>query len=192
MLTTESVEGLFAGKLTRPLTFREIVDRLRLAPAQRKKLKRLLREMVRDGVIIRTRKGLYGPPAEMSLVTGLYEAHREGYGFVIPDTPGERDIFVPARASMGAMDSDRVIVRVENVRQRHGSVVRVLDRAHSRVAGTFESGRFGHFVKPSNQSLGFDIAVPSPGSLRVRDGDGVIVEIGDYPTATRPASGRIN
>jgi len=191
MLTTDSVNSLFTGKLTRPLTFREIAERLGLVPAQRKKLKRLLREMVRDGAIVRTRKGLYGPPAEMSLVTGSYEAHREGYGFVIPDKPGERDIFVPVRASMGAMDSDRVVVRVEHIRQRQGSIVRILDRAHSRIAGTFESARIGHFVRPVNQFLSFDIAVPLPRGVSVRNGDRVIVEIEDYPTGTRPASGKI-
>jgi ribonuclease R len=191
MLTSDSIKSLFTGKLTRPVTFKEIAERFGLVPAQRKKLKRLLREMVRDGAIVRTRKGLYGPPSEMSLVTGSYEAHRDGYGFVIPDKPGERDIFVPVRASMGAMDSDRVIVRVDHVRQRQGSIVRILERAHTRVAGTFESGRVGHFVRPVNQSLSFDIAVPLPRGGLVRDGDRVIVEIEDYPTGSRPASGRV-
>ncbi|HCL81149.1 MAG TPA: hypothetical protein DHW81_02645, partial [Nitrospiraceae bacterium] len=69
--------------------------------------------MVNDGNIVRTRKGLYGLSEEMSLVTGYFEAHRDGYGFVILERPGERDVFIPARATLGAMDNDRVVARME-------------------------------------------------------------------------------
>ncbi|MCK7508663.1 MAG: hypothetical protein MZV70_34630 [Desulfobacterales bacterium] len=53
----------------------------------------------------------------MSLVTGYFDAHREGYGFVVTGKAGERDLFIPARSVSGAMNNDRVVARIEDRRQ---------------------------------------------------------------------------
>ena len=128
MITKDSLISFFKEKVTQPLSFHEIVFKLNLTPPERRKLKRFLREMVDDGDIVRTRKGLYGPAEEMNLVTGYFEAHRDGYGFVILEKPGERDVFIPSRATLGAMDNDRVVARIENRRRREGTIIRILER----------------------------------------------------------------
>ena len=46
----------------------------------------------------------------MNLVTGRFEAHRDGYGFVIPDKSGEKDLFIPPRRTMGAMSGFTVMM----------------------------------------------------------------------------------
>src|SRR3990170_410818 len=147
MVTKDLLITFFKEKVTRPLSFREIVYSLNLSPSERRSLKRILRGMTQDGNIVKTRRGLYGPAEEMSLVTGYFEAHREGYGFVIPEEPGKKDIFIPARATLGAMGNDRVVARIENTAKRDGRIIRVLERAHTRVSGTFEAGRTGCYVK---------------------------------------------
>lgn len=155
----EDIKSLFK-KRTKPLSFEEILSLLSLPKKKSKDLKRLLKEMVKKGELVRTRKGHYGPPEEMSLVTGYFEAHRDGYGFVIPEKPGERDIFIPARLSGGAMDNDRVIARIEEPARRSGRIIKILERAYKKISGIFEYGKYGSFVRPKNKNFLFDIYIP--------------------------------
>lgn len=191
MITKDSLILFFKEKVTHPVSFRDIVFKLNLTTPERRKLKRFLREMVNDGDIVRTRKGLYGHTEEMSLTTGYFEAHRDGYGFVISEKPGERDIFIPARATLGAMDNDRVVSRIENRRRREGSIIRILERAHTRIVGTFEAGRYGFYVRPKNRSIPFDLYIAPNEKGKAKDGDIVIAEIISYQTEKRPPAGRI-
>lgn len=191
MITKETISSFFKEKVSKPLSFQEIVRSLRLSSQESRKLKKILREMVKEGDIVRTRKGLYGPSTEMNLLIGRFEMHKEGYGFVVLEKPGQRDIFVPARATLGAMDNDRVVVRVENRSKREGSIVRILKRARSRIVGTFELGRYGFYVKPKKRIFPFDILVAPKMKGNAKSGDSVIAEIIDYPTDKRPPTARI-
>lgn len=194
MVTRDSLLAFFKEKVTRPLRFNDIVFLLNLSPAERRKMKRFLRELVAAGEVVRTRKGLYGPPEEMSLVTGYFEAHREGYGFVVLEKPGERDVFIPAKATMGAMDNDRVVARIERQHRREGAIIRILERAHTRIAGTFEAGKAGKgasYVTPKDQAVPFDLYIAPRDAGKAKSGDSVIAEVIDFPTDKRPPSGRI-
>jgi len=191
VLTKVSLTVFFQRKVTRPISFREITFLLSATSSETRQLKKFLREMVRDGVIVRTRKGLYGPPEEMSLVTGSFEAHRDGYGFVILEKPGERDVFIPARATLGVMDNDRVVARIENRDRREGRVIRILERANTQMIGTFEGSKEGYYVKPKNQCIPFDLVIPPNEKSKAKDGDCVVAEIISYPTEKRPPKGRI-
>ncbi|MEW6162568.1 MAG: ribonuclease R [Nitrospirota bacterium] len=191
MITKNLLITFFKEKVTKPIGFREIVYSLNLTSSERRKLKRLLREMSSGGDIVRTRKGLYGPAEEMGLVTGYFEAHRDGYGFVSPEEPGKRDIFIPARLTLGAMNNDRVVARIENPVRRGGRIIRILERAHTRVVGTFEVSRVGFYARPKNKSVPFDFHIAPRDRGKAKDGDSVIAEIISYPTDTRPPAGRI-
>jgi ribonuclease R len=195
MLTKDSLTSFFKEKVTQPLSFREIVFKLNLCPAEIHKLKKFLRELLNEGEIVRTRKGLYGPVEEMNLATGRFESHRDGYGFVILEKPGERDIFIPARATLGAMDNDRVVVRVENRHRREGRIIRILERAHTRLTGIFEASRTGFYVRPKNKAIPFDLYIAPKEKGKAKDGDNVIAEIISYPSDKRsdkrPPAGRI-
>ena len=191
MMTRESLTAFFQNNVTKPLRFNDIVFMLALSPPERRKLKRLLKEMSGDGTIVRTRNGLYGSSGEMNLATGYFEAHRDGYGFVISEQPGERDIFIPARATLGAMNNDRVMVRIEDRRRREGRIIRVLERTHTRISGTFEAGRAASYIKPKNRSVPFDLYVAPRDAGKAKNGDSVIAEIVSYPTDKRPPAGRV-
>jgi ribonuclease R len=73
---TEQSPRFFREQVKKPISYRELTERLRLRGGERKPVKKLLRDLVNSGEIIKNRKGLYGLPAEMSLVTGYFEAHR--------------------------------------------------------------------------------------------------------------------
>jgi len=177
--------------MKKPMSFRLLLEELGLAKKYSRQLKKILRQLVNDGNIIRTKKGLYGPPGEMALVTGYFEAHREGYGFVILERPGQRDIFIPARATLGAMDNDVVIARVDNWQRRSGKVVRILKRAFQRVAGKIEIEGKSAYLVPKHRKLPFDIYIPWKEKGKAKDGDTALVEITSYPTVNRPPSGKV-
>ncbi|VAX33133.1 hypothetical protein MNBD_NITROSPIRAE03-237, partial [hydrothermal vent metagenome] len=109
MIDKESVLKFFSA-CSRPLSFKETISQMGLDRKEARRLRNILQGLVRSGELIMTRQGRYGPPEEMSLVKGYFEAHRDGYGFVIPEDPGQRDVFVPSKATLGAMEGDRVIV----------------------------------------------------------------------------------
>ncbi|MEW6570291.1 MAG: ribonuclease R [Nitrospirota bacterium] len=191
MVNKEAVLSFFKGELTRPLSFREIAVQMKLARAEARALRRILKELSRKGEIVRTRKGLYGPSEDMNLVTGYFEPHKEGYGFLIMEKPGQRDIFIPAWATMGAMSNDRILVRVENWEKREGRIIRILERIHTRIAGKLEVTKLGLFVRPKDRSINFDIYIPAKERGIAKDKDFVITEIINYPTDRKPPTGRI-
>jgi len=191
MVSRESILSFFREKTRRPLSFREIVSSMGLSRSEARALKRLLREMLREGDIVMTRKGLYGPVEEMNLVTGYFEAHRDGYGFVIPEKPGERDIFIPSRSSLGALNNDRVIARVESWQRREGRIIRILERATTRIVGRLDITKNAAYVRPKNKAIPFDLYISPADRGKARKGDNVIAEIISYPTDKRPPSGRV-
>jgi exoribonuclease R len=77
MTDKETVLTFFREKTRKPLSFREIVSLMELGHKEGRALKRLLRTMVRSGELVLTRKGLFGPPEDMNLANGYFEAHRE-------------------------------------------------------------------------------------------------------------------
>ncbi|MCL5022781.1 MAG: ribonuclease R [Nitrospirae bacterium] len=191
MVNKESVLAFFREKSGKPLGFKEIVSLMRLSHPEARALKRLLRQMMREGDIVMTRKGLYGPAEDMNLLTGRFEAHRDGYGFVILEKPAERDIFVPARSAMGAMDNDRVIVRIENWQRREGRIIRILERATTRMVGRLDITKNASYVRPKSKAVPFDLYVSPKDRGKARQDDKVIAEILSYPTDKRPPSGKI-
>ena len=191
MVNKETVLSFFREKTIKPLIFRDIVSLMKLSCAETRALKRILRVMVRDGDIVLTRKGLYGPAEDMDLVSGYFEQHKEGYGFVIMEKPGERDLFIPAWAISGAMNNDRVLVRIENRHKRAGRIIRILERAYTRIAGRFEVTKTGLYMRPKNRSLHLDLTIAQKDREGAKNGDIVIAEIISYPTDRKPPAGKV-
>lgn len=191
MLNKETVISFFREKTGRPLSFKDIAVQMKLGRSESRVLKRVLREMLRSGEVVLTRKGLYGPAGDMNLVTGHFEAHRDGYGFVISEKPGERDLFVPPRATLGAMNGDRIVARVENQKRRDGRVIRILERAFARVVGRLDITKTAAYVRPKSRSIPFDLYVAPQDRGAAKHGDKVIAEIMSYPTDSRPPSAKI-
>ncbi len=191
MVSKASILTFFRTKSKKPVSFREIVALMGLNHKEARFLRRILKSFVKSGELVRTRKGLYGPSENMSLGHGYFEAHREGYGFVIMEKPGERDLFIPARSTAGAMHHDRVLVRVENSQKREGCIVRILERAHQKIAGKFEISKAGLYVKPKDKSIPFDLAVAQRDRAGAKHGESVVAAIISYPSGRRPAAARI-
>ncbi|TAN40294.1 MAG: ribonuclease R [Nitrospirae bacterium] len=190
-MNKETVSAFFREKVRRPLSYREITEQMELSRPEGRALKRVLRELIHEGEIVLSRKGMYGPSVEMNLVTGYYEAHKNGFGFVIHEAPGSRDIFIPAGATLGAMNGDKVVARIENRQRRGGRVVRILERAYTRIIGTIDRTKTAIYVRPKNKFIPFDLYIAPKDVSTAVHGDTVIAEITEYPSDKRLPSGRV-
>lgn len=189
-------------KAGRPLLVRELLRQMRTKPEHRREVKRLLAEMATQGELVRTRGNRYGLPEKMDLETGAFQAHPSGFGFVIPEKKGKGDVYVSAVSRLDAMDGDKVVVRLSPPAgrkkaegKREGVIVRILERAHTRIVGSYEvpEGRKAGigFVSPSNPRLVHDILITAENAGPAKPGELVSVELLTYPLRGRPAEGRI-
>ncbi len=179
--------------VNRPVEVEELSRQL--GQAEPEGLLLVLKDLEREGKVVRTRKNRYGVSKKMNLAVGALQGHSKGFAFLVPDDKGD-DIYVSKENLGGAMHGDRVVVRPlgfgSNGKRSGGEVIRVLERANGRVVGRFEStgGQVG-FVVPDEKRLGWDIFVPKNHQKGARNGDKVVVEITRWPEARRNPEGKI-
>jgi ribonuclease R len=162
----EQVLALLSRKDYRPLNKIDIARKLGLTASERVALRKILRELERAGEIARIRKNRFVLPAEADLVAGKLSIHQAGYGFLIPETPGEPDIFIAAENIGTAMHGDRVVARISRDEpygrikgRREGRVIRILERAHDTIVGTLQRSRNFYYVVPDDPRFVHDIYV---------------------------------
>lgn len=183
-------------KAGKPLAEKKLMTNLRLDEEQQSFWNILIIKMIQEGKLIRTSSHLLGIPSQMNLVAGRFSASSKGYGFVIPDDVVGKDIFIAPSDIGGAMNNDRVICRVQKNRSlerkgREGEIIRILERVHKNIVGTFEAAGAYGFVVPDDMKLGADVFVPEKGIGFAKHGDKVILEISRYPEKGRSAEGYI-
>jgi ribonuclease R len=154
---------------------------------------KILNRMEEEGRLIRTKKKKYAIPETLGFFTGRLQANARGFGFFISDNEGEEDIFISAENLNGAMHRDRVMIRLikGNGRSREGEVVRVLERANTKIVGTFEKEKNFGFVIPDDQRIHQDIFIPKDAINGAKHGYKVVAEIVHWPQKRRNPEGRI-
>jgi len=156
-------------------------------------------------------------PQRPARVTGRIQIHRDGYAFLTPSRPlrgVDGDVFIPAKSVRNAMHGDRVQVALRRLNRdgrAEGEVVRIVERAHQTVVGTFHIRLKGNFVEPHDSRLTEWIEIPDgmelppSGDTQDRIGaksiavagpedlDGLIVnaEIVEFPSRGQGAVGRV-
>ncbi len=178
----------------RPLKPKEIARAANVGGQRYRALRQRLRELAVEGTLYRVRNGRYAIPARAGLVIGQVEVLRSGAAFVTPEV-GTGDIHVAEAALGGAMDGDRVAVRIEarpSGKRPSGRVVKVLERAHRRLVGRFgHDGRLG-FVAPMGVRFRRSILVPDELEQGASEGDVVVVTIDSYGDRRLPPVGRVS
>src|SRR4030043_508453 len=154
----------------RPLLLREILRRLGLQKEQRQSAREYLRDLAEEGKVVRIRGNRYGLPSKMNLIVGKVKAHPDGYGSVIPEAEGEEDIFISSRNLKEAMHGDRVVARVESIREKgkEGSVIRILERKTRKVVGKFMKGKNYSYVLPEDERILQEVFIPEGETKRAR------------------------
>jgi len=182
----------FMTEAGRPFSFKELARTFQVKREKKDEFKRFLRDLVKDGSLVKIRGGRYGVPSKMNLVTGELSTHPDGYGFVRPEGGGE-DVFINPRKMNSAMHNDTVVARVESVKdggRREGRIIRVLKRAHKTIVGRYEAGKGYGVVVPSDERILDRIIIPD-GARGVKDGTMVEAEITRWPAKHLSPAGKI-
>jgi ribonuclease R len=175
----------------RPLTLEAIAPRFEIDTEQhRRALETRMRAMVRDGQLLLNRKREYCLVRHLDLVTGIVQAHRDGFGFLTPDEGGD-DIYLSAREMRSLWDGDRIAVRTsETQRGREGHLVEILARGKSTIVGRFRRERGIDWVLEDGDER-TDVLIARDENLGAKPGDIVRVEVLEYPKKEKHAVGRV-
>ncbi len=107
----EAIVDFMKEQAYKPMNIKELERVFCIKKTDTKNFKKIVDEIEREGNIVKTRTNRYGIPDRMGLVTGKFQGHQKGYGFVIP-YDGDKDIFVPSSSLNGAMNGDKVVVKI--------------------------------------------------------------------------------
>ena len=176
-----------------PMKAKEIAKGLDVAPRNFREFRLRLRNMLEGGRLYRVKGQRYAVPEKVNLVAGRVAVTQKGDGFVTPDQGGQ-DIFVPGLSLESAMDGDQVVVRVEGRprgRSPTGRVIKVLDRAHETVVGTFRPSRSFGVVHPRSRRLSREILVAQGDEASATAGDVVVVRITTFGSGKMGPMGRV-
>jgi len=178
----------------KPLQRRDIVARLGVeSDDSREILRRRLKAMIRDGQLVKNRRNAYGLPLKMDLVAGRISAHKDGYGFVMPDDSGS-DLYLSPRQMRSVLHGDRVLASVIGLDargRREGAIREILERAHEKIVGRFVEESGIALVVPDDPRMTQDVLVPLPDTAGARPGQVVVVDIVQQPSERQSPVGRI-
>lgn len=180
-------------KAGQPLTLAALATQLRIkTEPHRKSLENRLRAMVRDGQLLRNRAREYCLTGHLDLVTGVVQAHRDGFGFLAPDD-GSEDVYLAAREMGSLWNRDRIAVRVSPSPRggREGHLVEVLERATEEIVGKFVRDRGINVVVREGEPKA-NLLIPRGQSAGARSGDVVRATVVQHPTGRTDAIGRVD
>ena len=124
-------------------------------------------------------------PSKNFIATGTVKRHPDGFGFLIPDTPGIPHVYISRHAMFGIMANDSLKVRatLEEPPDRYrGEVVEVIQRAVRDVIGKFHAKRDGSgTLKDEESNWGSELIIASGSTKGAQDGDLVEARITRYP-----------
>jgi ribonuclease R len=174
-----------------PQTLAAVAKALSVKDTELDGLTRRLAAMERDGQIKPDRKGRMQLANTASFIEGRVSAHRDGYGFLIPDE-GE-DIFLSDREMQKVMHGDRVQVRVTGLDRRgrpEGTIVEVTQRANTHLIGRLVNENGAWLVVPEDKRISHDILLAgSPDKAKA--GQVVSIELTEQPSRYSQPVGKI-
>ena len=199
----ETVLDLISGEFYVPMDMRDMTDVLTLEPGDYDLFAAAVERLEREGELAFTKKGKIVRAEGSGLVNCVYRATTRGFGFA---STGKEDIYIPPEYSQGAMNGDRVQVRLTRQHKgddrKSGEIVRILERAVTELVGGFRvvvehhtlpkksRGKFpkpkpteSFFVRPDDPKLNFRVLIPHSARNGAKDGDKVLVKLTKYPSA---------
>ncbi|NOH16019.1 ribonuclease R [Clostridium cochlearium] len=194
MKIQETLVEFMKEQAYKPMNLKELAKVFNIKNDDIEDFKKVLDYMEKDGLVVKTRTEHYGVPEKMGLLVGKVQGHQRGYAFLIPEDDRE-DVFIPASGLNGAMNGDKVVVKIfkeiKEGKRSEGEVIRILDRVNKTVIGSFEDSKNFGFVVPDEKRIYQDIYIPKGNTMGAHSGDIVIAEITKWPEKRRSPEGKI-
>ncbi len=155
------------------LTLQNVFKELGIQRKERAKIEAHLQDL-EDKRLIRRVRSRYVLPRDSDLVRGRFETSGRGFGFVIRESGGGEDVYVPARLSKGAMHGDSVEILAKETGGRggrnEGRVVRILKKERKTIVGVFGERQGAPYLAPLDAACLEEIPLVSRGSLFPKPG----------------------
>src|SRR5438477_11584813 len=144
MISRDQILAQMRERVHHPAGTRELLQLLKIPREQRASFNRHLKALVTSGDLIQIRGHRFGLPEKMDLYVGRLQTHPAGYGFVTPERSPDfagGDIYVSGPHLNDAMQGDRVVVRIERLKEggrAEGRIIRILERANEWIVGRYD------------------------------------------------------
>ena len=193
-MTKDQLLTYMREEADKPLSLKDLEEVIGLEDSsQFKDFVKMINELEEEGKLVRTRSNRYGLPEKMNLRTGSVIKHPKGFAFV-KTGEGEDDIYIAASDMEGAMNKDKVLVRLNqnsNGSRQEGIIIRILERGVKTTVGTYVDNKSYGFVVSDDKRIPNDIFIPKNQEGGAVDGHKVLVEITKYPEGRNSAEGHV-
>jgi len=173
----------------KPMLKKELMQAFNIDKGQQKEFGQALNDMEKEGLIIQTKTNRYAVPERLDLVVGRLEVFPKGFGFLISEKKDSEDLFIPPSAMNGAMNSDKVIGRIESPKtetsRAEGEIIRIIKRCNKEIVGTYESSKNFGFVIPDDKRIQQDIFIPKGNEKGASTRQKVVCNIVKWPEGRR-------
>lgn len=158
---------LLASPAYRPLRQHELASALHLHRDDKQSLRRILRDLERQGRLICLRKNRWALPSPFHQTKSILRGLPSGDALALPEEPAGDAFYISRDALAGSIDGDQVLVEPLRKRPHTGEttgraparVIRVLPRNGRLLAGTLLKGRGYWYVIPDNSRVTTNVNV---------------------------------
>lgn len=186
----------FMEEVNQPLRLHQLAEGLAVDEGDEERfeaLSRRLKAMLRDGQLMKNRRGAFCLIQKMDLVKGRVIGHPDGFGFLNCDD-ADSDLFISAQEMHKVLHGDEVIASVvgEDKRGRkEAAIVEVTKRNSTQLVGRVHLEDGLAWVHPNNNRITQDVFVPADGLMDAKEGQIVKVDIITQPSRRHGPIGRI-
>ncbi len=175
----KKLKKFFATNPSRAYKAKTIAKKLNFnEPHEYAELKAFLHDLVEEGYLTRVGKRFRLKDVTKKLTGTLQISADNNFGFVIPDNPKIKDIFIAEKNLGTAFDGDIVEVQLFAKRKGknpEGEIIKIIKRATTEITGVLRKTDSFYFVEPDNKKIYRDIYVPRSRLRGAKIGDKVVV-----------------
>ena len=177
----------------RPVSLKELERLLAISKSERRTIRSILKDLLKEGSVIMLKSGLYGIPREMNLQSGTLWCTRSGNGFLMPDKEGEKDIFIPSGSIKHAFHGDKVIARIEHYARgkKEGKIIKVIERKTKNITGYIKRLKDIFYVVSEDNKVPHHFIVENPSFKKMSQDALVAARIVKYPEEGKDSTCKI-
>lgn len=178
-----------------PLRLDELMAVLEVPQSDREELIEILKQLLREDKIHLTKKKRYAYHEKGDLHKAKFIGNDKGFGFAELLEEDGADVFIRSDCVNGAMNGDTVLIKMlreaSEDRRSEGEVAEILERANTRLVGTFQKRKNFGFVIADEKKMNLDIYIPPKGVNGAKNGQKVVCRLTQYGGKNKKPEGKI-
>ncbi len=167
-----------------PLSYDALLDLLSIKGEEETEgVRRRVIAMLRDGQLDENTKGGLTPVHQSELIKGRIQGHKQGYGFLIPES-GEKDLFLSRHEMAMVLPGDIVLARQlpSSSGKPEARIIEVLERNTQRCVARYIEEGGEPFLEPADKAIAQDFLLDPDCKHDAKSGDYVLVELIEQPS----------